>query len=168
MRALESLLCLCVLASLVAARPSAAEELAAGPASGQALYARYCKLCHAANATGYAADNAPSLVSPKFLATASDEFIARGIRFGRPETAMAAYGKARGGPLDDTQIAAIVEFSRSKGPPAAALPELKVTGDASRGAALFRRECQSCHGGPKLRGKAPQLHNPEFLAAASP
>ena len=136
--------------------------------AGQALYARYCKLCHGADATGYAADNAPSLVSPTFLATASDAFIASGIRLGRPETAMAAYGKLRGGPLDDGQIAAIVEFLRAKGPPAVALPELTVSGDAARGAKLYARQCQSCHGGGKTPAKAPQLQNREFLAAASP
>jgi cytochrome c oxidase cbb3-type subunit 3 len=169
-------------ADRAAAQPSAApgapsaagSPTAASPsvppasATGQALYARYCQLCHAADATGYAADNAPSLVSPTFLASASDAFIASGIRLGRPETAMAAYGKERGGPLDDGQIAAIVQFLRSKGPPAAPLPELTVSGDAARGATLYARHCQSCHGGGKTPAKAPQLKNREFLAAASP
>jgi cytochrome c oxidase cbb3-type subunit III len=155
--------------SVAAARPAGAEEVAAvKPGPGQALYTRYCQLCHGVDAKGYAADNAPSLVSPTFLASASDAFLARGIRLGRPETAMAAYGKLRGGPLEDTEIGAIVEFLRSKGPAAAVLPELKVTGDAAKGAALFKRQCQSCHGSAKSRGKAPQLHNQEFLAAASP
>ena len=66
--------------SPTAASPAAPPASAAGPA----LYARYCQLCHAADATGYAADNAPSLVSPTFLASASDTFIASGIRLGRP------------------------------------------------------------------------------------
>jgi cytochrome c oxidase cbb3-type subunit 3 len=135
---------------------------------GAELYARYCQLCHGVDATGYAADDAPSLVSPTFLATANDAFIAQGIRFGRPETAMAAYGKERGGPLDDAQIAAIVRFLRSKGPRAKPLPELEVKGDPGRGAQVFTRECRSCHGTPEEPGKAPKLHNPEFLAAASP
>jgi cytochrome c oxidase cbb3-type subunit III len=155
-----------VLASSLARR-SAAAEPAAGT-NGPALYARYCQLCHGADATGYAADDAPSLVSPTFLASASDAFIAAGIRFGRPETAMAAYGKVRGGPLTEGQISAIVKFLRSKGPAASRLPARKVSGDATRGAALFLRECKTCHGTPQARGKAPQLHNPEFLAAASP
>ena len=75
-------------------RPSAADEPAApapgsGSSPGSALYVQYCQLCHAADATGYAADEAPSLVSPTFLESASDAFIARGIRYGRPNTAMA-------------------------------------------------------------------------------
>jgi cytochrome c oxidase cbb3-type subunit III len=167
---------LCIVALCLFARESRAQSPgrpgSAPPSTrveaGAALYARYCQLCHAPDGTGYAADEAPSLVSPTFLATANDAFIARGIRLGRPETAMAAYGKARGGPLDDLQIASIVSFLRSKGPRAAALPEFKPSGSAARGAALFAAECQSCHGSAKKPGKAPKLHNPEFLAAASP
>ncbi len=164
-----------VIALLVGTGVSAAQTSAAAPtptakpaAAGRELYERYCKLCHGADATGYAADEAPSLVSPTFLATASDAFIARGIRIGRPNTAMAGYGKARGGPLDDAQILAIVQFLRAKGPRARPLPELKVAGNPARGAELFGRECQSCHGSPQASGKAPQLHNPEFLGSATP
>jgi cytochrome c oxidase cbb3-type subunit 3 len=150
------------------AKPAAAQSDTAIVETGRGLYARYCKLCHAADATGYAADDAPSLVSRTFLASADDAFIARGIRRGRPLTPMAAYGKERGGPLDDAQIAAIVAFLRSKGPAAASLPERNAMGSAARGAALYARECRSCHGTATERGKAPQLQNPEFLAAASP
>ena len=171
----------CVLA-LGAGLTSAAQGTAATPpapapvpapsppkaATGAELYARYCKLCHGPGGKGYAADNAPSLVSSKFLSYASDDYIGRGIRFGRPETSMAAYGKERGGPLDDTQIAAIVAFLRAKGPAAAVLPEQPASGDGKRGEALFAQKCQSCHGTAQAPGKAPQLHNREFLAAASP
>ncbi len=140
----------------------------APPGPGQQLYQRYCQLCHAPDGSGYAADNAPSLVSPEFLASADDEFLARGIRLGRPNTAMAAYGKERGGPLSDKEIRQIVSFLRKQGPAAKKLPDVKVTGDASRGKALYRRECQSCHGNPRRAGNAPHLYNAEFLAAASP
>ncbi len=148
--------------------PARAAPAAANVNAGAELYARYCQLCHAADGTGYAADNAPSLVSPMFLTGANDAFIARGIRLGRPNTAMAAYGKDRGGPLDEAQISAIVNFLRARGPRAAALPAAKVTGSAARGGALFNQECKSCHGTPKQPGTAPQVHNAEFLAAASP
>lgn len=135
---------------------------------GQALYERYCQLCHAKDGTGYAADNAPSLVSVEFLSTADDAFLARGIRLGRPNTAMAAYGKERGGPLSDKEITDIVRFLRKRGPAAKKLPVLKVTGDVARGKALYRRECQTCHGNTHRAGNAPHLYNAEFLAAASP
>ncbi|HTV25688.1 MAG TPA: c-type cytochrome [Polyangiaceae bacterium] len=155
-------------ASPPAASPPAAAPPDASHAGGRELYARYCQLCHAPDATGYAADEAPSLVSATFLESASDAYIARGIRFGRPNTAMAAYGTARGGPLDDRQIDAIVSFLRTKGPQPAALPDFSPSGDAARGKALFVRDCQKCHGSAREPGKAPQLMNPELLAAASP
>lgn len=135
---------------------------------GKALYDRYCKLCHGAEGKGYAADNAPSLVSRTFLESASDSFIARGIRVGRPNSAMAAYGKSRGGPLDEKQIRAIVAFLRSKGPSAMTLPHEPLTGDAKRGASLFDAKCKSCHGTETTRATALSLHNPELLAAATP
>jgi len=158
----------CVGASLPGDARAQPAAQAARVEAGRALYARYCQLCHAADGSGYAADEAPSLVSPNFLATANDAYIARGIRLGRPNTAMAAYGKARGGPLDDAEIASIVRFLRSNGRGAVRLPELKPTGNAARGGPLYERECRSCHGTAQQPGKAPQLHNPEFLAAASP
>lgn len=137
-------------------------------ALGQDVYIKYCKLCHAADGTGYAADNAPSLVSQNFLRSATDEFITQGIRMGRPGTAMAAYGMLRGGPLDDVQIDAIVAYLRSKGPYPVPIPETPLVGDPVRGAAHFAQHCQSCHGTATERGTAPTLHNAEFLANARP
>ena len=136
--------------------------------AGHGLYVQYCKLCHAADGTGYAADNAPSLVSQTFLKTATDEFIASGIRMGRPGTAMSPYGKERGGPLDDAQIADIVAFLRSKGPNPIPVPETPLTGDATRGVALYDKNCRECHGFGPNRGTALSLQNSEFLANARP
>ena len=137
-------------------------------ARGEELYQQYCKLCHAADGTGYAADNAPSLVSENFLKSATDDFLAQGIRMGRPATAMAAYGALRGGPLDDAQIAAIVAFLRSKGPQAMPIPEAPPEGDGARGQALFGEHCEKCHGNERQRGTALSLYNREFLANARP
>jgi rhodanese-related sulfurtransferase/mono/diheme cytochrome c family protein len=136
-------------------------------AKGAALYAHYCALCHADDATGYAADNAPSLVSRTFLESASDTFIAAGIRDGRPSTAMGAYGKNRHGPLEEADIAAIVAFLRSHGPRAVSLPSLTLRGDAVRGGVLFYDQCEKCHGTPTERKTAINLYNPEFLASAT-
>lgn len=157
--------------SAEAVAPGSAASVNANPvvAAGARAYEHYCQLCHAKDGTGYAADNAPSLVSKTFLESATDELIAAGIRMGRPGTAMAAYGKTRGGPLEEREIAAIVAFLRSKGPKPQALPAAPSTGgDAARGAAVFDKNCVSCHGTPTTRGNAVHLHNPELLAAASP
>ena len=81
---------------------------------------------------------------------------------------MGAYGSVRGGPLDDAQIRAITSFLRTKGPSARVLPAPVGKGNGERGAALYARECKSCHGMPDAPGKAPKLYNAELLAAASP
>jgi mono/diheme cytochrome c family protein/rhodanese-related sulfurtransferase len=136
-------------------------------ATGEKAYARYCALCHAKDGTGYAADNAPSLVSKTFLESASDELIAAGIRMGRPGTAMAAYGQGRGGPLSESEIHDLVRFLRSKGSEVRALPPAG-HGDEALGKDVFEKNCQTCHGTPTQRGNAVHLHNPELLNASSP
>jgi cytochrome c oxidase cbb3-type subunit III len=145
-----------------------AGQSSAPNARGQELYTRYCALCHGKDATGYAADNAPSLVSRTFLESASDDFIARGIRFGRPHTAMGAYGKQRGGPLDAQDIAAIVRFVRARGPSYRPPPTSTLKGDPVNGKALYDQECATCHGTETERKTALSLYNPELLFAASP
>ena len=50
---------------------------------GEALYARYCALCHGADAEGYAADDAPSLRRPLLIVhgLADDNvFVAHALR----------------------------------------------------------------------------------------
>jgi len=148
--------------------PAATSSAPSRVAVGETLYQKYCKLCHAADGTGYAADNAPSLVSYHFLRSATDAFIAHGIRMGRPGTAMAAYGASRGGPLTDPEIDAIVSFLRSKGPYPIPLPETPLGGEATRGQAVFAQNCEQCHGTPAQRGNALSLHNRELLATARP
>ena len=135
--------------------------------AGAAAYARYCALCHGRDAKGYAADNAPSLVSTTFLETASDGFLAKAIREGRPGTAMSGYGKGRGGPLDDEAVDAIITFLRDHNPSPVKLPASPVLGDAARGEAVFEASCKGCHGTRTQRGTAVMLHNPNLLGTAS-
>ncbi len=137
-------------------------------ALGQKHYVKYCALCHGASGEGYVADNAPSLVSKTFLESASDGFLQRAIRMGRPNTAMAAYGDVRGGPLSEPDISAIVAYLRTLGPKYTPLRAYRVRGDAKRGEELFAAQCGKCHGDEENRGNALSLHNPELLASASP
>ena len=148
--------------------PAEAPRPAGGPdlISAQATYLRLCAPCHADDGTGYRADQAPSLVNPTFLESATDEFLRRSIIFGRPGTSMAAYGKALGGPLDDAAVTGIVAWIRQKGPQPRALPPVP-RGDAAQGGALYAQYCQSCHGDAKTRGEGPHLANLQFLSAAS-
>lgn len=146
------------------ARPA---EVDPSKLAGAALYKTYCAQCHGDDAKGYKADNAPSLVNPTFLESATDDFIHRSIFAGRPGTSMAGYGKEIGGPLDREAIGRIVAFLRAQGPAAKPLGTVASTGDAARGSAIYARECVKCHGDATTRGNTVHLANPQFLAAAS-
>lgn len=136
-------------------------------AAGARSYARYCALCHGNDAKGYAADHAPSLVSPTFLASASDDFLLKSIRGGRPGTAMAGYGRDRGGPLSDTELAALIAFLRAQGPAYVEPMAPTAVGNAAQGQGTYEASCKRCHGTPEFRGDVVHLGNPAFLASAS-
>ena len=124
--------------------PTPAEVLDAGvgpvdtTASGEIMYGKLCAPCHGVTAQGYAADNAPSLVTTTFLESATDEFLHRSILTGRPGSSMGAYGKAMGGPLD-----------------------------ATAGGKAYAEYCVSCHGNPSQRSTAVHLANAQFLTVAT-
>lgn len=134
--------------------------------AGAALYGLYCKPCHGADLTGYAADNAPSLVSPTFRATADDAFLRSAIERGRAGTAMGGYGKRFGGPLADSEVAAIIRYLRGD-TKASPLPAQPSTGSAAQGERVYRMHCESCHGTTDQRGSAVHLANSMFLDSAS-
>ncbi|WP_437586083.1 c-type cytochrome [Sorangium sp. So ce1000] len=148
-------------------RDAAIASRARRATQGAELYGRYCALCHGRDARGYAADHAPSLVSETFLATATNAFLARSVREGRPGTAMGAYGRAHGGPLGNDEVDAIIDFLRWPGPSWAAMPDAPVVGDPERGEVVYNEMCQPCHGTKASRGQAVHLANPGLLRAAT-
>jgi len=132
----------------------------------KALYTTFCAHCHGADAKGYKSDNAPSLINPTFLESATDDYIARSIGMGRPGTSMAGYGRDIGGPLDKPAIDRIVSYLRGQGPAAKQIGTAASTGDPKRGAPLYARECFKCHGDQATRSTAVHLANPQFLTVA--
>ena len=134
--------------------------------SAPATYSTLCAHCHGPEATGYAADHAPSLVNPTFLESASDIYLRLSIEQGRPGTSMAAYDRSVGGPLGPAAIGRLVTWIRSHGPPARELASV-AAGDSTRGQPLYAARCQSCHGDLRRRGDAVMLANAGFLAVAN-
>jgi cytochrome c oxidase cbb3-type subunit III len=134
---------------------------------GKQAYLKFCATCHGAAGNGYAADNAPSLRNPTFLASASDAFLRAGIARGRPGTAMAAFGRALGGPLEPAEVNAIVAYLREGGPAPRALPPGPVTGDVKQGKEIYQANCARCHGTQTQRSSAIHLANPILLQTAS-
>lgn len=143
-------------------------EVEAEPLPGEALYRRYCALCHGRDGEGYAADDAPALSNQEFLRSASDQFITQAIVSGRPTTPMSAWSDDHGGPLDDEQIAQIVAYMRSwQRDEAVSVDEVELSGVAARGAPIFQRRCATCHGARGEGVDAIALANPALLATAS-
>jgi cytochrome c oxidase cbb3-type subunit 3/ubiquinol-cytochrome c reductase cytochrome c subunit len=131
-----------------------------------------CAVCHGPTGEGYAADEAPSLSSREWLATASDDFIRSSIGQGRRGTTMSAWSVKRGGPLADADVDALIAFLRtwqepwlSGGP--VALDPRPVSGDAVRGAETFTKSCAACHGARGIGGPVVHVGGVDFLQAAS-
>ena len=135
---------------------------------GQELYARMCVVCHGAEGQGYAADEAPALSQPDFLASATDVYLRDAIANGRRGTTMSAWSAARSGPLSSPDIDAIIALLRSwqHGPPAV-LDERAAAGDVSRGSEVFARECWRCHGTRGATGPEIHVGGPDLLGSAT-
>jgi cytochrome c oxidase cbb3-type subunit 3/ubiquinol-cytochrome c reductase cytochrome c subunit len=140
---------------------------AAVVAEGRKTYGKFCATCHGPEGSGYAADNSPSLRSATFLSSASDAFLRAGITRGRPGTAMAAFGRALGGPLDAAAVNAIIAYLRDGGPPLRPLPPGPVNGDLKKGRVIYQANCARCHGTQTQRSSAIHLFNPILLETAS-
>jgi cytochrome c oxidase cbb3-type subunit 3 len=151
------------------AQPLEIQAEAATPAHpGEALYRRYCALCHGRDGEGYAADDAPALASQEFLRSASDQFINSAIEAGRPGTPMSAWSREHGGPLEREQIGTILQYMRTwQRDPPLRVDALEVRGDASRGRAIFAERCATCHGARGEGVDAIALANPALQATAS-
>ncbi len=135
---------------------------------GEQTFARMCAVCHGKGGEGYAADRAPSLDDPAFLESASADFIRKAIENGRSGSTMSAWSRSRGGPLHSTEIDSLIIAMRSWGTrQRATLDESPLSGDGTKGADLFARECASCHGERGVGGTYVQIGNAELLGSAT-
>ncbi len=136
-------------AGVIAAPPVVdAGTRAAAAERGAKLYAKMCAVCHGAEGQGYAADEAPSLNHPDFLASASDAFLGFAIAVGRRGTTMSAWQNDHGGPLSLADVRDLIAHLRSwsKEPIPERTRESGLRSDATRGKELFAQHCASCHG----------------------
>ena len=153
-------------------RPKTAEEVPRPDSilDFKTLYAQNCSGCHGAEAKGGAAI---ALNDPIYLSIADDAVIRKVIANGVKGTSMPAFAQSAGGMLTDKQVDAIVSGISSNWRPTAATkfsgpvpPYASSTpGDAQRGAGVYSKFCQSCHGpNGKGGGKGGSIVDGSFLA----
>jgi cytochrome c oxidase cbb3-type subunit 3 len=111
---------------------------------GEDVFNLQCVSCHQPGAKGQVGF-APSIRNRDFLAIASDDFIRRTIREGRPGTAMVARPD-----LKNEDVTALIAYLRSDRillPLHISVnPELKFAGSREAGALKFAIYCSVCHG----------------------
>ena len=142
---------------------------------GEQLYTEYCAICHGHKGTGGVGI---PLALESFLEQASDEYLHRTIRVGRPGRIMPSFYR-----LSDNEIKQIIAHIRSW--KKTSIPQwvaTRIKADAAAGETLFNEHCVTCHGKNGLGGKgtgmmfsrprdlpitAPALNNQGFLNSAS-
>lgn len=149
-------------------KPVAAPTLSPEAARGGQLYGQMCAVCHGASGEGYAADQAPRLAQPDFLASVSDAYLREAIANGRRDTTMSAWARIKGGPLKPEDVDAVILFIRSwQQGPSVKLDEKPLKGDARVGSELFDAQCAKCHGSRGIGGPQLQIGNAQLLRSAS-
>ncbi len=138
---------------------------------GQQLYAQNCATCHGDFGEGGPNPSRPGdIIAPistaEYLKTRDDSTLRAILTQGQPNFGMAPFGTAFGGPLDDADIDAIVNYLRSweADPPVELPPEVAATVVPLQGTEIFAALCAQCHGvnGEGIVG--PSLRDPDFQA----
>ncbi|MBT3783963.1 c-type cytochrome [bacterium] len=136
---------------------------------GKILFDANCAVCHQSGGVGKVGF-APSIRNRDFLAIASDDFIKKTIKNGRPGTSMPPRPD-----LPERDINAIISYLRDipvKVPVHYNVdPRYEAEGDIKSGKFNFERYCQYCHGtngiGYTAGGSGPGIGLAGFLDSAS-
>ncbi len=119
-------------------------------AHGRDVFTKNCAACH-----GETRDKVldAKLADTQWLQQQGDDVLAQTIANGKG--IMPSWGKAKGGPLSNDDIGAIVAYLKAAaqggadGAPVASVPtptEIALTGDAAQGRDVYAKNCQVCHG----------------------
>ena len=123
---------------------------------GARLFAENCAVCHGMDGQG----RVGATLSQNWPSVRPDLTVKSVIERGVPGSLMPAWSDANGGPLNTSEIDALVAFILSWQttgsenilvmptftPLSPVTPVPDVTGDPTRGAALFQQNCVMCHG----------------------
>ena len=135
---------------------------------GETIFSAVCSSCHGADGKGRrfaGLPNYPSITTQDFLELASDDFLLKTIRSGRPGRPMLPWGERENGFTDD-ELRGVIAYVRQLGGNIQALPDTKpqiwATGDPAFGSRLFASNCSGCHGKVGEGGDGPSLSNKVF------
>jgi mono/diheme cytochrome c family protein len=144
------------------------EPLPEQVANFRTLYAKNCAGCH-----GDDGKNGPGRIlnDPLYLAVLPKQVLSDIIENGRPGTAMPAWAKNQGGPLESGQIDVLVNGTYSNWAKpvdlhGSSLPAYSAdihTGDTGQGRKLFAMNCFMCHG----RAEIGPVTDPAYLSLVS-
>ncbi|MEW6072623.1 MAG: c-type cytochrome [Planctomycetota bacterium] len=151
--------------------PESARTVLGSIGRGQEIYENLgaCARCHGARGEG---GIGPALGQPSFQRQTSEGHLIATMVLGREGTPMRQYASGGLADLSAPEIMDVSAYVRSLAYDLPAGPEgwrvYAETEDRIRlGRELFAGYCASCHGSDGRGGFAPELANPDFLAAAS-
>ena len=130
---------------------------------GEQLYLENCSTCHGNQGKG---GMGIPLSIDSFLNSASNQYLKKTIRLGRPERIMPSFYW-----MAEKDIDAIIEFiSTWRNAPAPVWSQAAIKGDPQSGKKLFSRHCASCHGaqGQGGTGSGMRFSRPRDLPVTAP
>jgi mono/diheme cytochrome c family protein len=142
---------------------------------GQRLYAENCVSCHGAFGEGGInpardGDIIAPISTAEYLQTRDDATLRLIISAGQPNFGMSPFSTAFGGPLEDDEIEAIVQFMRSweANPPVELPPDIPSSTVASTGTEIFAEVCAQCHDPLGTNFVGITLREPDFRENNTP
>jgi mono/diheme cytochrome c family protein len=153
--------------TLTAARGTSTEQ-------GQVLYGENCASCHGNFGEGgpnpaRQGDVIAPISSSEYLRTRNDLTLSAIISQGQPNFGMSPFGTRFGGPLEDTQVEAIIAYIRSwqENPPVELPPEVSGGTVSESGAEIYTDLCSQCHGDAGQGGIGSVLNTPAYQETIS-
>jgi cytochrome c oxidase cbb3-type subunit 3 len=141
---------------------------------GQELFGQNCSPCHGEFGEGGPNPARPDdIIMPistsEYLKTRDDFTLRAVISQGQPNFGMSPFASSNGGPLDDDQIDAIVDYMRSweANPPVELPPDVSAAQSTLSGSDIYLDLCSQCHGINGEGGIGPALNDPGFQESAT-
>ncbi|MGD2027950.1 MAG: c-type cytochrome, partial [Anaerolineales bacterium] len=141
----------------------------AGTQAGRQIYVENCASCHGDFGEGgpnpsMAGDVIAPISTSEYLSTRDDVTLRAIISQGQPNFGMSPFGLAYGGPLDESEIDALITYIRTweENPPVEVPPEISSETVSLSGPEAFQSLCAQCHGTSAEGDLGPSLRSAEF------